>query len=223
MIKDYSLAIRQLKDKAFWKPVVWSSLLSLMIFPFILIIGATSGGILYDWLLSYFDFIEKESWMRTVTQVVIGVALVVFGFFLFGSIHAAFLGLFIDGAIDAIKNQHYPKVKLRPAPALFHSTLIAGRFIGFSLVVNLLVSPLYLIGWFFPPIGIAMQIIVNGFLLGKEYKEIIQYRLPREMYNPTKSVTLHGCIGTMIWMIPILNFFAPLLVCASIFHAQIKK
>ena len=67
-----------------------------------------------------------------------------------------------------------------------------------------------------------MQIFLNGYLLGKEYRTTVDYRLPNESSQKNQTFILYGSLGTAIWIIPILNWFAPILVCASIFHARVR-
>jgi uncharacterized protein involved in cysteine biosynthesis len=97
------------------------------------------------------------------------------------------------------------------------------RLIGLSLFLNLIASPLFLIGWFLPPLGIILQLGLNGFLLGREYKVTIEQRLPENFRQSSQSFALYGTLGAALWMIPFLNFFAPLLICASVFHAKAKN
>ena len=103
------------------------------------------------------------------------------------------------------------------------SVIISLRLVILSLVVNLIAAPLYLLGWFFPPLGIALQLFVNGFLFGREYKITFKQRLPKEIFNQTQSFTFYGMLGAVFLMVPIANFIAPLMICNSIFHAIMKK
>lgn len=223
MINHYLLAFRQLGDRRLLKPVILASMLSLFTLVILIIIGTSAAGWVFDSLLSYFDSYEKGSWIRIAAQSFIAVFLFLLGFFFFGSIHAGFLGLFIDDIIDAIQEKHHPDLILRPAPKMLPAAIISMRLIGLSLFVNLIASPLFLIGWFLPPLGIILQIGLNGFLLGREYKVTIAQRLPEDFRQSSQSFALYGTLGATLWMIPFLNFFAPLLICASVFHAQAKN
>ena len=176
----------------------------------------------FDWLLSYFEFLDQNSWLRWIVQIIVVSLILLIGFFFYGSIHAAFLGLFIDQVIESIQEKYYPEVELLPAPTFVPSCIISIRFIILASLVNLLALPIYLIGWFFPPLGFALQVLVNGFLLGKEFKGIIKTRIQNPNTNHNQSYTLYGSLGALIWIIPFLNFFSPVLICAAIFHAEIR-
>jgi uncharacterized protein involved in cysteine biosynthesis len=223
MIKNYILAIKQLNDQRVWKPVLWSSILALATFVIILIAGWSLAGLIFQQLLDYFDFLKEGTWMEIIFRIILGVFLFLIGFLFFGSIQTAYMGIFIDQVIDAIQSKHYPNIELKPPPGFLTSVITALRLISISFIVNILASPFFLAGWFFPPLGISIQVLINGYLLGKEYKITVNQRLPEEMVQNKKSFTLYGAIGTTLWLIPILNLFAPLLVCSSIFHAIVGK
>ena len=223
MINNYWLAFQQLGDRRIWKPVLWATLFSLVTLTLIIILGTSVSGWFFDSIFSYFDSYEKGSWVRIAAQSIITIFLFFLGFFFFGSIHAAFLGIFIDDIIDAVQEKHYPGITLQPAPKMVTSVIISLRLVILSLVVNLIAAPLYLLGWFFPPIGITLQLFVNGFLFGREYRITLKQRLPKEIFNKTQSFTLYGMLGAAFLMIPIANFIAPLMICNSILHAMIKK
>ena len=102
MINHYLLAFRQLGDRRLLKPVLFASILSLITLVILIIIGTSAAGWVLDSLLSYFDSYEKGSWIRVAAQSFIAVFLFLLGFFFFGSIHAGFLGLFIDDIINNV-------------------------------------------------------------------------------------------------------------------------
>lgn len=222
MIQDYILSFKQISDRRIWKPVIWSTLLTSVVLLIFLLLGYSTGGWIFDYLISYFDFLEEESWFKILVRIIISVFLFILGFFFFGSIQAGFLGLFIDDIIDAIKEKHYPNIFLKPAPKILTSVIFSTRLIFLSLAVNLIATPLFIIGWFFPPLGFGMQIFINGYLLGKEYKKIVDCRLPNEFTSNKQSFTFYGTLGATIWIVPILNLFAPVLICASVFHARVR-
>ena len=223
MVNDYILALKQLGDPRLWKPVIWATIFSL--FSLVLLVFLSTGvtGLIFDFIFSYFDSYEKDSWLRIGVQSIVFVFLCLLGFFFFGSLQAAFLGLYIDDVIDAVHNKHYPTTSLRPPPKVISSIIISVRLVGLSFLVNFLAAPLFFLGWFFPPLGMAMQVIVNGFLLGREYKTVLRERLSEENYKPSQSFTQHGAIGSALFMVPALNFVAPLLICVSIQHAMMKQ
>ena len=90
------------------------------------------------------------------TQVIGALFLLMIAYFFFASIHAAFLGLFFDDLLDAIRNRHYPQSEWLPPPSLSRSL----RFASFHHSQSQRQphrSAFYLIGWFVPPIGLAAK------------------------------------------------------------------
>ena len=83
--------------------------------------------------------------------------------------------------------------------------------------------PFFLIGWFIPPIGIAMQICLNGYLLGKEYGQLLAFRIQPNRENKKESYFQNGAFAACLWMIPVLNLFAPVLLAASVMHTRMKS
>ena len=141
MINNYWLAFQQLGDRRLWKPVLWASIFSLVTLTLIIIIGTSAAGWFIDLIFSYFDSYEKDSWVRIIAQSIITIFLFILGFFFFGSVHAAFLGIFIDDIIDAVQEKHYPEITLQPSPKMATSVLISLRLVLLSFVVNLIAAP----------------------------------------------------------------------------------
>ena len=92
------------------------------------------------------------------------------------------------------------------------------RFVLMSLSFNLLMIPLYILGWFLPPTGLIIQIWINGLLLGKEYGYLIEQRFALEDRMTKFTYTRFGMFAKVIWMIPFANFLAPVLLCAAMMH-----
>jgi len=225
MLNSYLLALAQLRDPRILKPLLWSTLLSIASLIALLILGTNA----VDW---FFESLSKSStawmgdwgnWIKTAAKFLVSFFLLAVAYFFFGAVHAAYLGLFLDGIVEAIRDEHYPEVELNPPPPLMRSTISSARFVLMTLSVNFLVSPLYLLGWFFPPIGLILQVWINGMLLGKEYGHLIAERIPSASDANKKVYTRFGMLAETIWMIPLINFSAPVLLCSAIMHDTLKK
>jgi uncharacterized protein involved in cysteine biosynthesis len=225
MLNSYLLAFTQLKDPRIIKPLLWSSLLSITSLIVFLVLG--TGAV--DW---FFDSLSESStawmgdwgeWIKTAAKFLVFFFLLALSYFFFGAVHAAYLGLFLDGIIDAVRDKHYPEIKLNPPPPFMRSTVSSTRFVLTSLFVTLIMSPFYLLGWFFPPTGLILQIWINGMMLGKEYGHLIEERMPFPQEARKQPYTRFGMLAETLWMIPILNFTAPVLLCVSIMHDRMKS
>ena len=223
MINSFLLAFRQLDDSRFIKPLVWSSLLTL----FSIAILWTFGSTYLDWWMDSFSTDETSwldgwwSWIKFIAQFLVAAFALAIAYFFFGTVHAAYLGLFLDEIIEAVRDRHYPALVLQPPPDLMDSMIDSIRFVLMSLLFNLLMIPLYILGWFLPPTGLIIQIWINGLLLGKEYGYLIEQRFAPEDRITKFPYTRFGMFAKVIWMIPLANFLAPMILCAAIMHDRI--
>lgn len=223
MIKAYLLTLSQLKDPQIFKPLCYATLLTVACILGLLLAGA--GTI--SWVLDLFNhnlnqwFGDATGIFRWVIQLIGAVFVLLLGYFIFSGIHAAFLGIFIDDIFDAIQKRHYPAYELCPPPSLLTSITFSVRFITFSLLINLIALPFYLLGWLIPPLGISMQIGVNGYLLGKEYGSLCRLRLGESSAGKTGHLK-EGALASCMWMVPVLNLAGPVLLAGSVMHSQMK-
>ena len=224
MIQSFLLSFSQIKDAKIIRPMIYATLLTTFSILAFLILGANT----IDWVLDSFSetltnwFGDTEGILQMVLLFIGTGFILVLGYFAFAGIHAAFLGIFIDDIFEAVKARHYPDLELLPAPSIPVGILFSIRFICFSLLINMVAFPFYLIGWFIPPIGIAMQVCINGYLLGKEYGQLLAFRIRPDKENKNESYFQNGAFATCLWMIPVLNLFAPVLLAASVMHTRMK-
>ena len=156
--------------------------------------------------------------------VILGTLIIgMFGYFFLASVYAAFLGIFLDGALDAVKELHYPNSDWIPPPGMIESTISSLRFILWSLVIYLIASPLLIIGYLVPPLGLVLQFLLGGYLLNKEYGQLVEMRLPRDQRRKKNGSLMHGAFATFLWVFPLINFIAPLLLGASLVHNRLGR
>ena len=168
-LKDYLFAISQLRDPRLWKPVLWATLLSLGSIFFTVLIAGTLIFQTVDSLSQSLTYWMSwaDGWIEGL-GVILGTILVgVLGYFFLASVYAAFLGLFLDGALDAVQQEHYPDNVWEKPPGMIASSISSLRFILWSLVIYLICSPLLLVAFFIPPLGLLLQILLGVFLLGR--------------------------------------------------------
>ena len=116
MIKSYARAFKQLDCPRFIKPLIYS--LGLAAITALAVLAIAYVG--FEWanepLLQWLE--AGEAWWASVIKWSLRVLgfllLVVFLFFLFGTIQVAYLGLFIDGIVDAALDRHHPDLLPNP-------------------------------------------------------------------------------------------------------------
>lgn len=149
-----------------------------------------------------------------------GVALVV-ALLLFPGAVTATLNLFADQVAELVERRHYPGLPpARPVP-LAEATWAGIRLALITIVLNLLALPLYFL---LPGANLAIFLALNGYLLGREYFELVaQRRLPaseaRQLQRQLRfRVWLAGAIIAMTLTIPVFNLVAPVAATAFMVH-----
>ena len=146
-------------------------------------------------------------------------------FLLFRAIAIAVIGIFADDVVAAVEARHYPEALAEARELPFSRSVRMGLgSAGRLILLNLAVSPLYLL-LLITGVGTALLFfIVNGWLLGQDLGEMVAARhLPRGgMTNWRGSTSFQrftlGLAGTALFLVPILNLFAPVLGAAMATH-----
>ena len=192
-------------------------------------LAVSVGAVLMDSLLDFFSstlqswFGKGESWFRGFAQFLGGSLIIIISYFFFAGIHGAFVGIFIDDILDAVHQKHYPQAPWQKPPTMTKSLLFSGRILLLTFALNLLASPLLILGWFIPPLGLSLQIILNAYLLGKEYGQLVEFRIPKDQpASPVPKYFVNGMIASCIWVIPVLNLLAPILLAGSVLHTRVE-
>ena len=145
-------------------------------------------------------------------------------FLLFPAVVAVAISLFLDEIAEAVERRYYPHL---PAARSQPWGEMIGDTVVFALVtvgVNLLALPLYLLLLFVPPLNLLLYYGLNGYLLGREYFEMVAVRrLPspdakrlRRRYRG--RVFLAGVIIAFILSIPLVNLVAPIVATGFLVH-----
>jgi CysZ protein len=141
--------------------------------------------------------------------------------FLMVPVAAAVVGFFLEGIAEAVEERHYPS--LPPARKIPLATQIgdALRFFGLVVAVNLFALAIYLT---LAPLAPFVFWIVNGFLLGREYFQLVALRRA----DPLEAKALRNKHFATIWLtgtamaiplsIPIVNLFVPIAGVAVFTH-----
>lgn len=129
-------------------------------------------------------------------------------------------GLFLENIAARVEAEDYPADPPGRDQPFWQSLLVAVRFTLVLIVVNLLALPFYLL----PVVNIALFWVVNGYLLGREYFELVALRhLPEaevqalwKRHRP--RIFLAGVVVALFTTVPVLNLLAPLFGTALMVH-----
>ena len=160
------------------------------------------------------------TWLETAIEIVAGLGLVAGMVFLIGPVTALFAGLFLDRIAEQVERKHYPKDFPGQDPPIAQSMFTAVKFTFVIVLVNLLVL---LIVWL-PGINILAYLVGNGYLLGREYFELVAARFMsrRDLKALRKAnrgkVFVAGLFIATVALIPFVNFLVPLFATAFMVH-----
>jgi len=165
-------------------------------------------------------YIDWPHWIETTVEWLGGLALVVGSIFLIPPVTSLMAGLFLDDIANEVERVYYPSDPPgRELPALA-AIGVGLKFFVVVLGVNLIALFLLLV----PGINLIAFYVGNGYLLGREYFEMVALRhlLLEEAGRLRKAnmvyVSLCGLIIAGLASVPILNLLTPLFATAFMVH-----
>lgn len=181
-----------------------------------------------DWLLPdtfTLPLVGEVSWVDDVASAGFILLMIVLSVFLMVPVASAFTGIFLEDVAAAVEARYYPHLpQVTPVPIRdqMRDTL---SFLGVIVAVNLIALVLY---FFVGPFAPLLFWAVNGFLLGREYFQLVAMRrlgregaiAARKRHMPT--IWLAGTLMAMPLSIPLVNLLIPVIGAATfthIFHA----
>lgn len=164
--------------------------------------------------------VDLSPWLEGFAQFGGAIGAIVIAWLLFPSIAAAIAGIFADEVIDAVEARHYPHLPPgKPVPVL-QAVFDGLKLAAIAVIANLLALPFLLVF----PIYVLITWGVNGWLLGREYFEMVAFRRmdrasAHEMHRRhNRTFTIAGVIIAVCLTIPIVNLLAPVLGAAFMVH-----
>lgn len=211
LLAAFAKAFAQLTDLD-TRRVIWISIaLAIVIF---IALWALVGYVLLGTTLF------QIGWLEAAIDLLGGLAALVITWLLFPAVLSACIGLFLDRIVDAVERKHYPllpPVRHIPVREIVINTL---RFLGVLIVCNLVILVFLPFPIFFPFVFYA----VNGYLLGREYFELValrradvaEVRALRDVYRGRLFVA--GVLVALLLTVPIVNLVAPIVGAAAMVH-----
>jgi len=211
MISSFFKAIGQIPDPDF-RSVMGRSLLY-VIGIFVLLMSFT-------WWLIVSSRFFGIGWLEWVVDFVGGATAVVVAFLLFPGAMMFVVSLMLEKIARAVEKKHYPYLPPPQPQAMSETVLIGLRYTSIVIALNLLFLPLF----FIPVINIFVFIGLNGYLLGREYFELVALRrlepdAVRKIWREHRSqLCIAGMIITSLLTIPVVNWFMPVVAAAYMLH-----
>jgi CysZ protein len=130
------------------------------------------------------------------------------------------IGCFLNAVVAAVERRHYPD--LPPARRIGIGEAIASvvRLMLLAIVINLVLLPLYLV----PMINLFVYYLLNGYLVGREYFELVALRrldggATRALWRWHRGRLISaGVIIVLLLSIPLVNLAAPVVAAAFMLH-----
>lgn len=219
-LADIAKALAQMGDPRFRRVLLTGLGLTVA-----LLVGAYAITLgLLDWLVPEelaLPWVGPVTWIDDLASGASILLLLVLSVFLMVPVTSAFISLFLDDITEAVEARHYPD--LPPAPRLsFWEGLRDGlNFLAVLIVANIAAFAAYLL---LPPFAPVIFLALNGFLLGREYFQLIAAR----RLGPSGARALRKRHGVRIWIagmvmaaplvVPVVNLAVPILGAAAFTH-----
>jgi CysZ protein len=159
-------------------------------------------------------------WLDTSLELVTGLGLFVGAIYLIPAVTTLVTGLFLDGIAKAVEKHHYGVAYVGTEMSFVQGLLATIRFTGVVVIANLFA----LILLFVPLINIVIFLLVNGYLLGREYFELAALRhMDQETCSALRKkhggrIFVLGLVIAGYLAIPFVNLTTPLFATALMVH-----
>lgn len=212
-------ALGQLDDPVFRRVILYGFLWSMAVFIALLaglisllpLIPATGIG----WL----DI--AISWTAGLSAPLFFIASI---WLLFPAVMTMVLSLLLDDVVDAVEARHYPEsAGWRRSPPM-ESVWLAVRMSLLVILVNIVALPAYLVLLFTAVGAPLLYLLLNGWLMGREYFEMVAVRHATlgEAGRLRARIGGDSFIGGLaiagLFLVPFLNLIAPVIGAALMVH-----
>lgn len=161
-----------------------------------------------------------NGWIDGLITLAGSLAALLVAWLLFPAMTLLILGFFLERVIAAAEKRHYPG--LPPPRRVGAGEAIASglRLLLLAVLINALALPFYLI----PPINLFLYYGLNGYLVGREYFELVAFRrldgaAARAMGRRQRGrIVLAGVVVVFLLSLPLINLVAPVVAAAFMLH-----
>ena len=211
MFQAFSKGLSQLGDPQIRKVIWFSIAAACSVFVVLwLAIGALLGA----------TTVFIYPWLEWAVDLLGGLATLVFTWFLFPGVISAVIGIFLEDIAEAVEARHYPALPPAAGLPVAKAVMTVAAYLGVMIVLNMVL----LIFLLLPPLFPFVFYAVNGYLLGREYFELVALRRtgPEEARRLRKTnrgkVFVAGVATALLLTIPVVNLLAPVVVTAAMVH-----
>ncbi|MFC2966593.1 EI24 domain-containing protein [Acidimangrovimonas pyrenivorans] len=220
MLTDFSRALAQIGDPRF-RRVLWIglaltlALLAAVYAGFIAVIDIfTPDTITLPWIGAVGGLSTLLSWASLFLMLGLSVFLMV-------PVASAFTGFFLEDVAQAVEDRYYPSLPPAPAVPLAEALVDNARFFVLLIAVNVVALAVYI---FAGPLVPVLFWAINGFLLGREYFQLVAMRrVGRQGAKQLRrryplQIWLAGVLMAAPLSLPLVNLVVPILGVATFTH-----
>jgi len=166
-------------------------------------------------------WIGEITWVDNALSWAAVPLMLVLSAFLMIPVASAFTGLFLDQIAAAVEARHYPHLAPGRDIGIVEGLGDGLKFLGVLIGANILALVLYI---FFAPAAPLIFWGLNGFLLGREYAQMVALRRSdaagARAFRRRHSGTIFaaGVLMAVPLTIPVLNLLVPVLGAATFTH-----
>ncbi|MEL6645922.1 MAG: EI24 domain-containing protein [Pseudomonadota bacterium] len=220
MFNDFLKALNQIGDPRFRRVLFIGLGLTIAL---LIAVYAVFLGVL-NWFLPdtvTIPWLGEVNWVDDLLSGASILFMLFLSVFLMVPVASAFTSLFLDDVADAVEARHYSSLTPAPRVSFAEGLRDSVNFLGVLIVANILALVGYL---FLGPLAPLGFIALNGFLLGREYFQLIALRrLGREGAKAARrrhavQIWAAGALMAAPLTIPIVNLLVPVLGAATFTH-----
>lgn len=159
-------------------------------------------------------------WIGALAAIFAGLALALGLGLLIAPVTALIAGFFLDDVAEIVERDEYAQDPPGRALPLAASALISAKFLVLVVLGNLLALALLLV----PGVNIVAFLLVNGYLLGREFFEFAAMRFRSEAEakalrrRHAGTVFAAGLVIALVLSVPLVNLVTPLFAAAMMVH-----
>ncbi len=215
MLNAFGMAIGQLADPRLRRPI-WLTLATSL--------AVTVALVAVSWVLLAQLSLVGIGWVDAAIDLLAGAGVLFVAWLLFPATIAVVVGFFLDQVAAAVERRYYPGLPPPRTQPVGEQIMGGLRFALVALGLNLLALPLYLAGIFLPPLNVFVFYGLNGYLLGREFYELValrrfdqrQVRVLRRAHGGRSF--LAGVVIAFLLTVPFVNLIAPVIATAFMVH-----
>ena len=220
ILNDFFAALAQLTDPRFRGVLAKGvGLTLLLLFALFALVSTLAGWLTPD--VVTLPLIGDIAWADDLVSWASLILMFVLSIFLMVPVASAFTSLFLEEVAQAVEDRHYPHLPPAERITLAEGLRDSLNFLGILIAANLAALILYLI---FIPIAPFIFWALNGFLLGREYFQLVAMRrigrvAAKQAYRANIwQIWLAGGLMAVPLSFPLINLLVPILGAATFTH-----